>query len=125
MRTQARRVQEMVRPFAQRSAQPVADRNRKSGFGSIDQCLGDISIEDLAQQPFSLAVADFVMEGQSPSEFRQAAVEQGFARLQPDCHRGAIDLDENLIRQLANEIIEHHLPGWIVKGRGDDRVDGR
>src|SRR6266704_1568406 len=67
-------VEQLFGPCAQRATQPGVDRYGKTHLGSLDQALRHILVEDLPQQPLSLAAANLERLRYLPREFNQAMI---------------------------------------------------
>src|ERR1700688_818176 len=94
-----RLIKQLSCPIAERSLQPLADRDIEPLLRPFDECLGQIAAKHSPQEPLALATADFDSGGQAPSEFHQAMIEKRAARLKARCHAGAIELDQNITWQ--------------------------
>lgn len=97
--------------------QPPIEGDGEAGFGSLDEVLGDILIENLAQQPLALSVADFEVEGNAPGKFDEARVEEGNAGFETDPHTGAIEFHENVVGEVGDGVQVHHGFGEVGECR--------
>ncbi len=57
LRLQCRLIQQVLRPFAERTAQPLRERNPESNLGPFEEVAGYMAGEHLAQDPFPLSVS--------------------------------------------------------------------
>jgi len=101
-------VEQVFGPVAQRAAQPAVDRYPEAHLGAIEQGARHMLGQHLAQQPLALAATNLVLQRQRPGELDDLARQHRYPGLQTDRHRGAIDLHENVVGQVAQAIVEHH-----------------
>src|SRR4029077_4025919 len=81
---QRRLAQELLRPVAQRSAEPRVNGNAEAHLRSFDEFPGHVTIEDLSQQPFPFSVPDLHAQGEPPREFGHPMIEKWRARFEAD-----------------------------------------
>jgi hypothetical protein len=86
----------------------LINRNAEPHLRSLDESRRHVTVEDLSQEPLPLPVSDFHRQGQSPRQLCDPMVEEWRAGLEADAHRGAIDLVQNVIRQVGERVPEHH-----------------
>ena len=116
--TTSRRIRRRPRaPPARAAARPsrAAGRAARSPIGSreaglrpIHQRRRDVAIDDPAEQPLAAAVAEPHRQRQPPHEVDQPVIEQRRARLEARRHAGAIDLHQDVVVQVAGEVLEDH-----------------
>src|SRR6266478_5095909 len=76
-------------------------RNTKALFRTLDQFPWYILVQQLAQQPLAMAVAELHRLRYAPGKFYHLMVEQRNARFQAHTHGGAVDLGQNVSGQVA------------------------
>src|SRR5579871_2087209 len=74
------RIEQVLRPVAQRTAQPTRQRHTEAHLRTIDQVARHVAVEHAAQQPLRLAAAHLEMPWQGPGKFDDSMVEQRWPR---------------------------------------------
>src|ERR1700738_3107786 len=74
--TQALGVEQELCPLPQRPPQPTIKRDTEALFGALDQRPRYVLVQQLAQQPLALAVANFHRRRHAPSKFHHLVVKQ-------------------------------------------------
>src|SRR5581483_1319780 len=69
-------VEEMLRPVAERTSDPVGERHAEAHFGAFYQGGGDAPVEDLAQRPFGQTFAQLHAPRQRPAFLDNPMVQQ-------------------------------------------------
>src|SRR5438270_6282133 len=95
-------------PIAKRSSKPAVDRHAKAHLRPFDEFAGDVSVEQLAKDPFTLAVAYLEVQRQPPGELDHAPVEIWHTRFERNRHRRAIDLCKDVVGKVAEHVESHH-----------------
>ena len=67
-----------------------------------------MAVENLPERPLRLAIADLESPRQRPRELSHAVVQQRYPDLETHRHADAIDLCQQVIRQIPELIGEHH-----------------
>src|SRR5438093_1430238 len=86
------RAEQIIRPVAERSAEPGRRRDGEADFLPIDQLTWHAPIQRLSKDPLSSPVADLETVRKFPGELHQTVVEQGDPRLEAHRHAGAVHL---------------------------------
>ena len=96
--------QQLLRPGAQRTPEPLSDRQREAHLRPLDQMLRHVAVKHLTQQPFALAATHQETRRQPPGEFHDAMVEQRHPHFERDRHARAIDLGENVVGKIGGGV---------------------
>src|SRR5439155_702242 len=116
-------------PPPQRTPEPGGERDPESLLASFDEAPRDIAIQHLSQDPLALAVSDLAGQRQPPRELDDAMIEQGNARFQAHPHARTVHLDQDVIREIRDEVEVHpqtaRVPGHAAPGPGSGRSDPR
>jgi membrane protein YdbS with pleckstrin-like domain len=67
-----------------------------------------VAVQHLAQDPLTDAVTNFQIERQSPCELDDSMVKQRNAGFKPNRHASAINLCQDVVRQIGHEVEVHH-----------------
>src|SRR5712692_4801930 len=95
-------------PFAQRSSEPAVNGNAETHFGALQKFRRNILVENLTENPLAGSIANFEVQGQLPGKLDNAVVQQRNARLETHSHAGTVHFGENVVRQIIEQIGEHH-----------------
>ena len=105
-------VQQVLRPAAKRTAQPTVQRNCNL-LRTVDDVRLHMPMENIAKDELALPPANQRVEGQCPCRPDHASIEERRARFKRSAHGGAIDLDEDVSRQIADTVHGHRpFGGW-------------
>ncbi len=77
-------------------------------LGSLKQCFGNVSVEDLAKDVLPRLAAHLQVRRQSEGEFDDAIVHERHARLHAHGHACAIDLLELSVYEGRDEFMSEH-----------------
>ena len=83
------------------------DRHREAGLRSLEQLARDMAVEQFADDVLALAVAQLEVERDARGQLRDAMIEERHARLEADGHRRAVDLAEDVVRQIGHRVAVH------------------
>jgi hypothetical protein len=95
-------------PLAQRSSEPTINGNAETHLGALQKVWRNILVENLTENPLAGSIANFEMKGQLPGKLDNAVVQQWNARLETHGHAGAVHFGQNVVRQIIEQIGEHH-----------------
>jgi hypothetical protein len=84
-----------------------------------------MTVKHAPQQPFAFAGTNAQMSRQRPGEFNDAMIQERRANFERDCHRGAVDLLQNIVRQIGRGVEQlHALKEALASGRcGPRQID--
>ena len=99
--------EQILCPGTKRPAQPAGERNGKPALRTLDHFPRYVTVQQVAQRLLASAVVDLAALRDAPGEFKHPMVQERCARLEADCHRRAINLDENIVRHVADGVEEH------------------
>ena len=102
------RVEQILRPVAQRPAQPLADRHREPRLGAFEHRARRVAVEDLAEHVLGGAADDPAIDRNAGGSGCNMVIEEGYARLEADRHRRAVDLGQDVVGQVAGRVGVHH-----------------
>src|SRR5205807_6605261 len=86
----------------------MIDGNTEAHLGTVDQLPWQVSVEELAQGPFAASIANPKTRRNAPGELHNAMIEERCARLETHPHTGTVYLDQNVVREVHDEIQVHH-----------------
>ena len=101
-------VEKFFGPRPKRPLDPFADRHGKARLWPVDQRLGDMAVEQLAQDLLAATTSDFVIDRYPCRQRRDPVIKEGYTCFEAHRHRCAIDFAENVVRQVADGIAVHH-----------------
>src|SRR5262249_45473970 len=102
------RREQVLRPAAQRAAQPGRERDPEPLLRAVEERARHVALEHAPQQPLALPSAPLEPDRQPPRELDDAVVEQRAAHLEAHAHARAIDLGEDVLGQVPGEVEELH-----------------
>ena len=117
------RIEQFLGPGSKRSLEPFADRNPEARLRAIDQRRRNMPIKKLAKDMLSAPALDLERDRDSRREFGDPVIEKGNPGFEADCHRGAIDLGEDVVGQIGQGIAIHHPRGRVGRRGGEDPVE--
>src|SRR5437870_1103998 len=86
----------------------MPQRYREPLLRAINQVRRDVAVQQLAEDPLPPSPADLERQRNPPGELEDSVIEEWSARFEARAHRGAIDLNEILVRETADQIKVHH-----------------
>src|SRR4029077_18695873 len=98
------------------AAQPLADGNVEPLLGAFKKRFRQIATEHASQRPLALAVLDLRGRWQAPSELDDPVVEKWTSPLQAGCHCRAVELYQDISRQIT---------GHVAVNDPSDGIEGR
>src|SRR5207302_727134 len=91
---------------------PFIGRNRPTGSRDDDyDALWVVQMScsiHLSQDPFTLSLVNFHRQRKLPGELDDAMIQERHASLEAYRHTRTVDLGQNVVRQVAQHIQEHH-----------------
>src|SRR5216684_4311174 len=113
-------------PLAQRSSEPTINGNTEAHLGALQKVRRNILVENLTENPLTGSIANLEAQGQLPGELDNAMVQQWNARLKAHGHAGTVHFGENVVRQIIEQIGEHHelFEGGNPRWRGNRLENG-
>lgn len=107
------RIKEVIRPGAERAADPRAKGDGETGLGAIDEGGGNAAIQELTQGPLSGGGlgGDLEGEGKAPGEGGHPVIEKGSAGFEAGGHGGPVNLHQDVGREVGEKIGEHEAGG--------------
>src|SRR5262245_6064374 len=117
--------QELPSPRSEWASEPACDRNGEAGLWSFDQLLRHVPIEHLPQQPFALAATHLESVRKAPRKFHHAMIEDRHAHLECDRHARAIDLSEDVVREIGQSVEILHAVERIGQSYGNGGIKDR
>src|SRR5204863_6055969 len=101
-------VQQRLSPIPKRSPQPRINRHTKTHLGSLQQCFWNVFVQNLTEQPFTLAVSNLHEKWEASRKLYHPVVEQRNPYFQADSHACSVDLGQDVVRKISNRIEKHH-----------------
>src|ERR1700674_499958 len=74
--------QELLSPRLKRPSEPAPDGNGEARLWPLDESLGHVTAQHLAEQPFALAAPHLKSRRQPPGKLDDAVIENGNAHLE-------------------------------------------
>ena len=96
------------------ASEPFVNRNGDAHLRPLDDLLRNVPVKHLAQQSLLDAVLEFVMGRQSRGELENAVIEQRLAAFETDRHGGAVDLGEDVVREVGLVVDGEHARECVV-----------
>src|SRR5260221_12946720 len=100
-------IEQVFRPAPQRALDPFADGLSEPGLGPVGELAWDHAVKQLADDMLAAALLDLEIERDARGELRDAMVEEWDADFERDRHRGAVDLGEDVVGQVADRVAIH------------------
>src|SRR5262245_46174061 len=102
-------VKQFLCPFPQRSPEPIINWNAKPHFGSFDEFLWHIAVQDLSKKPLALPLTlDLHGQRNPPAKFDQTMIQERHAGFETHRHAGTIHLRQDIVAKVRDEIEIHH-----------------
>src|SRR5262249_21134359 len=81
-----------------------SDRDVESLLWTLEQFFRQIAMEDSSQEPLALASANLESRRDAPGELDHTVVEKRTPRLETCGHAGAVELDQDVSRQILRHV---------------------
>ena len=106
-------VEKFFTPRAKRPAEPLIQGQAKPHLRTLEKARGNVAGQNQTKNPLSLSSMDLEVQRQPPCKFHKPIIQEWHSGFKTRGHTGAIELRQNVFRQIIYQVHIHHTFGII------------